>query len=107
MYHINRLTLLLSYFSGLLLIVYFISAGFNIGEYPVLLYVASAWFCIYGILLAIAKKTIAYYKIFVVTNVFTTIAGYAMYFALDSEPGYMILTISISMLAFIITFSRR
>ena len=107
MYHINRLTRLLSYFSGLLLIVYFISAGFNIGEYPVLLYVASAWFCIYGILLAIAKKTIAYYKIFIIANVLTIIAGYALYFTRNSQAGFMIIAISISMLAFIITFSRR
>ena len=107
MYHLNRLTRLISYFSGLLLIIYFISSGFNIGEYPVLLYTSSAWFCLYGLVLSSAKKTVAYYKIFISLNVITTITGYGLYFSGISQAGYMILAISVSMLAFIITFSRR
>ena len=107
MYHINRLTRLLSYFSALLLIIYFVTYGFNLSDSHFLLYISSIWFCIYGILLSSKKKTIAYYKIFVVANVFTTVAGYGMYFGLGSTSGYMVLSVSISMLAFVITLSRR
>ena len=107
MYHINRLTLLLSYFSGMLLVIYFITSGFNIGEFPVLLYVPSIWFCTYGLLLISSKKTVAYYKIFIIANILTIIAGYVLYYTRDSQAGFMIIAISISMLAFIITFSRR
>lgn len=107
MYHLNRLTRFISYFSGLLLIIYFIASGFNIGEYRLLLYIASAWFCIYGLVLASAKQTVAYYKIFIIANVLTIIAGYGMHFTLNSQAGYMIIVISIIMLAFIITFSKR
>lgn len=107
MYHINRLTRFISYFSGLLLIIYLTATGFNIGEYPLLLYIASAWFCIYGLVLASARKTVAYYKIFIIANVVTIIAGYGMHFMINSQAGYMIIIISIIMLAFIISFSRR
>ena len=107
MYHINRLTRLLSYFNALLLIIYFIMYGFNLSDSHLLLYISSIWFCFYGIVLGSAKKTIAYYKIFVVANVITTIAGYSLYFSLGSEAGYMVLSVSVSMLAFIITLSRR
>ena len=107
MYHINRLTRLLSYFNALLLIIYFVIYGFNLSDSHLLLYIPSIWFCAYGILLSNAKKTIAYYKIFVVANVITTLAGYGLYFALGSEAGYMVLSVSVSMLAFIITLSRR
>jgi hypothetical protein len=81
--------------------------GFGVSDSHLLLYVSSFWFCFYGILLSSAKKTIAYYKIFVVVNVVTTIAGYGLYFALGSEAGFIVLSVSISMLAFIITLSRR
>lgn len=107
MYHLNRLTRFISYFSGLLLIIYFITSGFNIAEYPLLLYIASGWFCIYGLVLSSAKKTVAYYKIFIIANVITIIAGYGMHFMINSQAGYMIIIISIIMLAFIISFSRR
>ena len=107
MYHLNRLTRFISYFSGLLLIIYFVSAGFNIGAYPLLLYIASAWFCLYGLVLIGAKKTVAYYKIFIIANVLTTLAGYCLYLTYNIKAGYMIIVISIIMLAFIITFSRR
>ena len=107
MYHINKLTRLLSYFSGLLLVIYFVTSGFNIGEFPVLLYVPSLWFSLYGILLISAKKTVAYYKIFIIVNILTIIAGYVLYYTRSSQVGFMIIAISISMLAFIISFSRR
>jgi len=107
MYHINRLTRLLSYFNALLLIIYFVIYGFNLSDSHLLLYISSIWFCGYGIFLSSAKKTIAYYKIFVVANVITTLAGYGLCFFLSSEAGFMILSVSISMLAFIITMSRR
>jgi hypothetical protein len=107
MYHLNRLTRLLSYFSGLLLVIYFVTSAFNVGEFPVLLYIPSLWFCIYGVLLISAKKTIAYYKIFVIANILTVIAGYVLFYTRASQAGFMIIVISISMLAFIITFSRR
>jgi hypothetical protein len=107
MYHLNRLTRFISYFSGLLLIIYFVASGVNIGEYSILLYIVSAWFCLYGLLLANAKQTVAYYKIFIIINVLTIIAGYGMHFMFNSQAGYMIIVISIIMLAFIITFSRR
>jgi hypothetical protein len=107
MYHLNRLTRFISYFGGLLLIIYFVTSGFNIGEYPLLLYIASAWFCIYGIVLSTAKKTVAYYRVFIIANVFTILAGYGLYFMRNVQAGYMIIVISMIMLAFIITFSRR
>lgn len=107
MYHINRLTRLLSYFNAMLLIIYFVVSGFGLSDSHLLLYVSSVWFCVYGIVLSSSKKTIAYYKIFVMANVITTIAGYGLYFAMGSEAGYMVLIVSVSMLAFIVTLSRR
>jgi hypothetical protein len=107
MYHLNRLTRFISYFSGLLLIIYFITSGFYIGEYPVLLYISSGWFCLYGLILSSAKKTVAGYKIFIIANVLTTFTGYVLYLSYNMQAGYMIIVISIIMLAFIITFSRR
>jgi len=107
MYHFNRLTRFTSYFSGLLLIIYFVTSGFNIGNYPLLLYIASAWFCVYGLVLISAKKTVAYYKVFIIANILTILAGYGLYLTYNIQAGYMIIVISIIMLAFIITFSRR
>ena len=107
MYHLNRLTRYISYFSGLLLIIYFVAEAFNIGEYPFLLFIASAWFSLYGLVLIGAKKTVAYYKIFIIANVLTMLAGYGLYLTYNIQVGFMILAISLSILAFIITFSRR
>ena len=107
MYHLNRLTRYISYFSGLLLIIYFLAEAFNIGEYPFLLFITSAWFCLYGLVLGSAKKTVAYYKIFIIANVLTILTGYGLYLTYNVQAGFMIIAISLSILAFIITFSRR
>ena len=107
MYHLNRLTRFTSYFGGLLLIIYFVAEAFNIGEYPFLLFIASAWFSLYGLVLIGAKKTVAYYKIFIIANVLTIITGYGLYLTYNVQAGLMIIAISISVLAFIIIFSRR
>ena len=107
MYHINKLTRLLSYFNAMLLIIYFVVSGLVLSDSHLLLYVSSVWFCVYGIVLSSSKKTIAYYKIFVMANVITTIAGYGLYFAMGIEAGYMVIIVSVNMLAFILTLSRR